>query len=77
MWANYCNLHIICISMAIQVQRGLFGHKFALHGSISLLYCSPQMNTNKTLVLSQNELHAGWFIFPLIQCTANTDEAAA
>lgn len=48
-----------------------------LHGSIFLLYCTSQMNTNKTLELSQNELHAAQFISPLIQCTASTDEAAA
>lgn len=77
MWANYSHLHIICICMTVQVQTGLFWHKSTLHGSISLQYCSPQMNTNKTSVLSQNELGAGWFISPLIQCTANNDEAVA
>lgn len=67
---------MICICMIIQVQRGLFRHKSTLHGPIFLLYCTPQMNTNKTLAVSQNEQHGARFISPLIQCTVNTDEAA-
>lgn len=67
----------ICIYMIIQVQRGLFWRESTLHCSISLLYCTPEITTNKTLALSQNDPHGTRFISPLIQCTANTDEAAA
>lgn len=74
MWTNLMHLHIICICTIIQVRRGV---KLRRMAPFSCSTVPPEMNTNKTLAPSQNELHSARFISPLIQCTASTDEAAA
>lgn len=71
------DLHRIYMHNHTGAKRLILVCKSTLHGSGFQRYCSPQLNTNKTLALSQNELCGACFISPLIQCPANTDEAAA